>query len=155
VTPAAFWSLVKVGTPDECWEWQGFRKETGYGRVYADGLKGARAHRLAYEFHYGEAPGELHVLHKCDNPPCCNPAHLRLGTVADNMHDKVARGRSNNVPRGSSHARSKLTEAAVRDIRRRFQRGKYGDSARAAREYGISKTTVAQVLRGEIWRHVR
>lgn len=59
------------------------------------------------------------------------------------------------MPRGDAHANSKLTEDAVREIRRRYKPGKYGDSSRAAREYGVSKTTMAQMLRGETWRHVR
>lgn len=151
-----FWGRVAIGQPGDCWEWQGFRKETGYGRICRGGGKGnVAAHRLAYALHYGEEPGARHVLHSCDNPPCCNPAHLRLGDPAANARDRVERGRSRNVPKGSAHKLAKLTEEQVRDIRRRFVPGKYGDSARAAREFGLSKTTVAQLLRGETWSHVQ
>lgn len=153
-----FWKRVDVRSPDECWEWQGHRNETGYGRIcnsrHPIGPRSFRAHRLAYEFHHGVAPGEMHVLHSCDNRGCCNPAHLRLGDHASNMRDKAERNRS-NVPKGSANALAKLTEDAVRDIRSRFQRGKYGDSSRAAREFGVSKTTIAQMLRGETWTHVQ
>lgn len=155
-----FWKRVNVAGPDDCWEWQAFRNERGYGRITNQGRlkdwpRSIRAHRYAYALHFGEHPGERDVLHSCDNPPCCNPKHLRLGTPADNAQDKVARGRSFNVPKGSQHRRSKLTEEQVRDIRRRFVRGKYGDSARAAREFGVAKTTIAQILRGEVWGHVQ
>lgn len=155
-----FWSRVKIGAPDECWEWQGYRKETGYGRIsnskynQGEGPRSWRAHRLAYQFHHGVEPGDLHVLHSCDNPPCCNPAHLRLGTPADNGRDKVERGRSHNVPKGAAHKLAKLTDDKVREIKRRFVRGRRGDGPRAAREFGVSPTIIHQILRGEIWKHV-
>jgi hypothetical protein len=76
--------------PAQCWEWQRSRSRQGYGRL------GPRvyAHRLAYEVFIGPIPDGLHVLHHCDNPPCCNPAHLWSGTVADNMRDRDAKGRN-------------------------------------------------------------
>jgi hypothetical protein len=159
MTPADFWSRVAVAGPDDCWEWQGFRNETGYGRISnsrrRDGWpRSIRAHRMAYALHNGERPGEHHVLHSCDNPACCNPAHLRLGTPADNGKDKAERGRA-NPPRGSQHTHARLTEEQVREIRARFRPGKYGDSSRAAREFGVNKTTIAGILRGEQWRHVQ
>lgn len=155
---ADFWKRVAIGTLEECWEWQGHRNERGYGRITnkrdAAWPRSIRAHRLAYELAHGVHPAALHVRHKCDNPPCCNPAHLELGTAAENAQDKVQRGRAHSMP-GSHHPNAKLSEETVRQIRAKYQRGKYGDSARAAREFGVSKTTVAQVLRGEIWRHVQ
>lgn len=157
--PRAFWARVAVAGPDDCWEWQGFRNETGYGRITNKGRvagwpRSIRAHRYAYALHTGQHPGEMLVRHSCDNPPCCNPAHLMLGSPADNAQDKVERGRT-NPPIGSQHKRALLTEDQVRDIRARFRRGKYGDSSRAAREFGVSKTTIAGILRGEQWRHVQ
>jgi hypothetical protein len=80
---------------DGCWEWTGARDRDGYGVKKIDGRQW-RVHRLAYMEATGEDPGELHVLHSCDNPPCYRPSHLRLGTNADNVADKVARGRSRN-----------------------------------------------------------
>lgn len=149
-----FWSKVdRSGGSDACWPWIGTRKETGYGKAYLGGRKWARAHRLAYEIHYGVAPGDLIVLHNCDNPPCCNPAHLRLGTQLENVADRVERGRG-RVPKGDEHPNSKLTADKVREIRRRFVRGRRGDGPRAAREFGVSITIIHQVLRREIWKHV-
>lgn len=90
-----FWEKVDVGGPDECWEWQGNFYHTGYGYLN-QGYKHRRAHRLAYEFAHGPIPHGLFVLHSCDNPACCNPAHLRVGTQKDNMSDCAARGRTAN-----------------------------------------------------------
>jgi hypothetical protein len=87
-----FHNKVKKGNPDECWIWQGRLNPAGYGMV----LGYTRAHRVAYELHYGEFDYKLEILHKCDNPSCCNPAHLRAGTHGDNMADMSAKGRCNS-----------------------------------------------------------
>jgi hypothetical protein len=95
VTGAAerFWAKVDIGGPDECWPWTAGTYRKGYGQFNAGPpWHPNHAHRYAWIYTYGD-PGELHVLHSCDNPPCCNPAHLFLGTNADNMADKVAKGR--------------------------------------------------------------
>jgi hypothetical protein len=86
-----FW--LKVDTSGECWEWQAARDSSGYGRFRAP--KGAVfAHRFSHELHNGPIVGDGWVLHSCDNPPCVNPAHLREGTVADNVRDMLQRGRA-------------------------------------------------------------
>ncbi len=128
VTEANFWDRVHVGNDDQCWQWMGYRnygKRTqrggGYGRIDAFGLKGVYVHRLAYYFsHPGELDlkkvGDLIVRHTCDNPICCNPKHLVLGTHADNMADMVSRGRQTSYTSiGSPNA--KLSAADVRAIR--------------------------------------
>lgn len=75
-----------------CWIWCGYKQTTGYGQV---GFKGQRllTHRISYALHFGEAPSDLFVLHRCDNRPCVNPNHLFLGTHQDNTDDMVAKGR--------------------------------------------------------------
>lgn len=95
MTPEQFWATVGVGAADECWEWRGFRNEDrgGYGQLRHDGRQ-AWAHRIAWELSNGQdVPAGLYVRHACDNPPCCNPAHLSTGTQRDNMQDAKARGR--------------------------------------------------------------
>ena len=87
-----FWSKVKRGAPDECWEWQASRKPKGYGQLFIN-YHSAHAHRMAYQLTYGAIPDGMFVCHACDNPPCCNPAHLWLGTHRDNSADMVRKGR--------------------------------------------------------------
>lgn len=84
--------------PDDCWPWTAGRDRDGYGK-FKIAKKQNRAHRVAFALATGQQPGELWVLHRCDNPPCVNPAHLFLGTIADNVADMVAKGR-NYIPAG-------------------------------------------------------
>lgn len=77
----------------------GFRKWDGYGWLarHVDGTpRHLTAHRYAWILTYGEPPAGAHIMHKCDNPPCCNPAHLQLGDHDTNMKDMKAKGRQNS-----------------------------------------------------------
>src|SRR5690348_6874526 len=86
------WDHVEIGTPDECWLWQGETNGT-YGRVRNHRGPSWSSHRLAWRLTFGAIPEGLCVLHKCDVPLCCNPAHLFLGTLLDNNRDMFAKGR--------------------------------------------------------------
>lgn len=91
--------LDKSGGPDACWPWMGSRNTGGSGKNHGSIQAGrmVKAHRIAWILAGGPVPDGMCVLHRCDNPPCCNPAHLFLGTVADNNRDRDAKGRSNRA----------------------------------------------------------
>ncbi len=98
-----FWKHVTKG--DDCWEWVGARQSANYGvlNVRKPGSVGGGpvyAHRLSWEIHNGVIPDGLIVCHRCDNPPCVNPGHLFLGTMADNTADMVRKGRARGWPKG-------------------------------------------------------
>ncbi len=84
---------AKIEVTESCWIWRGALFASGYGKVSC-GEKKRRAHRVAHELFIGPLPDDLHVLHRCDNPPCVNPTHLFLGTHIDNMRDMEAKGRA-------------------------------------------------------------
>lgn len=90
-----FWSKVNIGNPNECWEWGSSRNKKGYGQftLYDRKSFNVKAHRMAWEVTNGKIPDGLFVCHHCDNPPCCNPAHLFVGTNSDNMKDASSKGR--------------------------------------------------------------
>lgn len=122
----------------------------GYATVKLNGVY-YFAHRLAYRLAKGRDPGQKLVCHTCDNPPCCNPLHLFLGTTLTNMRDKIAKGRArSNPPMGIDHCNAKLTVAKVRAIRR---------SKRTHRAlaviYGVSHRVIGRVKTGELWGHIK
>ena len=109
----SFWLHVAVSDPDECWLWQRGTTTAGYGTFTDQGVQ-YYAHRFAYEDENG--PTDLHVLHKCDTPACCNPFHLEAGTQQQNMLDKHARGRA-NIQHGENTGNAKNTRESVALIR--------------------------------------
>jgi hypothetical protein len=149
-----FWQFVKVG--DGCWLWQGGTNEGGYGSLsLRRGVK-IYAHRLSFELNIGPVPLGLWVLHRCDNPRCVNPAHLFVGTRADNMRDAHQKGRTwfqvqpDKLPRGATHHKAKLDEVKAGDVRARYAVG--GVTQRTlAEEYNVSQSTIQAVLSGRNW----
>lgn len=130
-----------------CWDWQMAKTIQGYGNLGIMQVNW-KAHRASYAIFRGPIPDGLQVLHTCDNPSCCNPDHLWLGTNDDNVADKVAKGRQHS-PKGEANPRAKITEDDVRAIRAdsRYQ-------AVIAAEYGISQTGVGRIKNNLTWRHV-
>lgn len=139
-----FWSKVAIGSIDDCWLWQASLREDGYG-YFRVGTKHDRAHRVAYELNSGSPPGHLCVCHSCDNRACCNPAHLFLGTRADNAADKV---KKNRQLKGSLHPRSKITEETAVLIFHSM--GRQRDTADL---FGIDQAEVSNIKRRKAWRH--
>lgn len=133
-----FWSKVdKSGGPDACWEWTAGRSH-GYGKIRWRG-KPVLGHRIAWELTNGLVPENLRVLHRCDNPPCCNPAHLFLGTPADNTHDCASKGRL-VVPRCYQ-----LTMEQIAEIRQRYEDDGISQAA-IARQFGIDPSWVSRIV---------
>lgn len=154
-----FWAkVVKGAGKNSCWLWLGCKLSKGYGQLTVNGNKHL-AHRFSWELFFGPIPAELFVLHHCDVPACVNPAHLWLGTNADNMRDRNAKGRQasgkrsgaythpERVLRGERHPRAKLTKAQVVAIRRAT-----GLHREIATRFGISRTQVCQIRRHLYWR---
>ncbi len=145
--------LKKIYKTNGCWEWTAY-KNRGYGRINAERPpnKKIRAHRLAYELFVGPIPKGMDVLHKCDNPSCVNPNHLFLGTHADNMTDRNLKGRQ---AFGERHGRAKLTLRQVKEIRRLYKPRscEFGSGALSER-YGVSHTTILDIVKREKWKGV-
>lgn len=133
-----------------CWEWIGADDGHGYG-VFRFRGKATKAYRVAWELAHGrEIPPGLVVLHACDNPGCVRPDHLSLGTHGDNIRDCA---RKNRIQHGERHCHAKLTESAVREVRRRAAAGeRYASIAQAV---GCSETNVYHIMSGRTWRRIQ
>lgn len=143
---ARFLSFVQINGPDDCWPWLGADRVNGYGAFQWLGLQRV-ASRVAFILFKG-APGALQVLHSCDNPPCCNPAHLFKGTGSANALDAVAKGRWN--PYGS---RTLLSVDAIHLIR------VFGFENRPmkivlARHFGMSETAIYSIVSRRSYRRI-
>lgn len=152
----SFCSRVVQAGADDCWLWTGETNNQGYGRfcLYPAGRRVREfAHRFAYALATCQDIRGLVVLHACDNPRCCNPAHLSVGTQLDNMADARAKGRTVPPPRitGSQMWNAKLTEASVVAIRQQYAAG---TTQRAlAAKFGVEPSSISQVVLGKSWRH--
>ncbi len=130
-----------------CFLWLGTRTWNGYGHFKLDG-KPRRAHRLAWELTNGAIPGDLQVLHRCDVRECVNPDHLFLGTQADNIVDRDAKGRGVWSP-GAKNGQAKLTPAQVSEIRRLAA---IRSQASIARDFGMSKAATCLIVNRKRWK---
>ncbi len=151
-----FWSKVKlpdlIGT-DECWPWMAGCDNSGYGAFWFNG-KMTNAQRVAYMLTLGPIPNELMVCHSCDNPPCCNPAHLFLGTQHDNVIDMMLKGRGRYITHlGEHHGMSKLTANDVREIRLCYASGV--SQRKLARIFDVNRRTISFVIKRITWKHIK
>jgi hypothetical protein len=154
-----FWR--KVNKTDTCWLWNASKSTCGYGKFTARrlGHHCTGAHRFAWEISFGEIPEGLLVLHCCDTPACVRPDHLFLGTPADNMLDKVQKGRQSKGPqhaashastKGERNGNSRLTWEIVRQIRAEYTPGM--GYKNVANRYNVSPGMIAFIIRGESWK---
>lgn len=150
-----FWAKIDRGDPRQCWLWKASKKNSRdcYGHFKIKSYVTVTASRLAYAIAYGEEPAELCVLHSCDNPACCNPAHLFLGTVKDNSQDMVRKGRARNGYRkGSSNGANKLDAKTVCAIWRCIRRGQ--NNTEIGRRFGVHHSTISVIRLGKFWKHI-
>lgn len=144
-----FWDKVLKAGKDECWPWVGNRTDREYGVFWVDG-KNVRAHRYVLILEKGEpSDPALFALHSCDNPPCCNPAHLRWGTSQDNSDDMVLRKRS---PRGERSGSAKITEEIASKILKMRVEGFKVDEISSS--LSISRDLVMGIYIGKNWSHL-
>lgn len=158
-----FWSKVEIRYEDECWPWTGFKRIRDYGGFWINGRM-FTASRISFFLSFGD-PGMYLVLHKCDNPPCCNPNHLFLGLGADNVADCENKGRGNHprgdaqglrkhpeaASRGEKHGRAKLSEEQITQIRKLYRKGL---GIRLAEQFGVGQSQILRIVKGEHWKHL-
>lgn len=138
------WSKIQTGPLKNCWPWLAGTDNAGYGRINIAG-KNRKASRVVYTLVYGHTP--LFVCHACDNPLCCNPAHLWAGTVTDNNQDAKVKGRTISIERTSI-----VTPQIARDIANRKQAGQ---SAREiTKALNLKLSTVRGIYYGNRWNHI-
>ena len=158
--------LSKVVREGDCWLWQGASVPRGYGVMRFNGRQ-TYAHRVSYQLHVGPIPPGHFVLHRCDVPACCNPAHLFTGTPAENTQDMLAKGRHRTRPptgdrngnrirakrgltlRGDQNPRTVVTTDVYREITR--LRGQGLIQREIAERVGVSRSHIGNILRGATW----
>lgn len=149
-----FWGKVKItANPTICWEWAGSTNKMGYGYITIKNDEGKfvkfKAHRISYYLHYNKDPHSLLVMHKCDNPKCCNPQHLDIGTDKTNADDREVKGRGN---KGESNGHAKWTENQILEMRRLYSEGI--STKELAEKYGTYANSIYCIVTKRYWKHI-
>lgn len=135
---------------DECWEYQGFLNHDGYGQYTDEDRRTCRAHRLMYSLYCEPlAIGEI-VRHTCDNPACCNPAHLENGSQLQNVRDCIERGRFPDRA-GESNGRATITQQIADDIRKIYSSGMWSYGL-LAQLFEMPRSTIIHIIKNRTWR---
>ncbi len=143
------WKRINKKGDNECWEWEGPITGRGYGSISINYREYA-VHRLVYELTYDSIPKGLHVLHHCDNPKCCNPKHLFLGTNQDNVNDRNTKERQ---CRGEKNGMSKLSVSEVLEIRRLYN-GTSNTYRTLSILYNVEPCTIRAIIKRINWKHI-
>jgi len=143
-----FWSKVDIKSKNECWIWKGALDYDGYRIFNFNGIT-KRTHVIAMMKKEKITKGNQ-VLHICDNPPCCNPKHLKIGTHQDNMDDMIKKNRANKAF-GEKNGNSKLTVSNVKKIRLMYANGEFSMQDIGSK-FGISRMNVCDIVNNKIWR---
>lgn len=146
------YELGRATRDGECLLTAAHRDRRGYGRVGVGGAK-RLLHRLILERQEGRRLSQLELAcHRCHRTSCINPAHLYVGSHADNMADSLAGG-THRAPTGTHNGAAKLTDADVRAIRERYAAGGIRQEDLAV-EYGVDASTVGRIVRHNLWKEV-
>lgn len=145
-----FWSKVNITGIDDCWIWTGSKTPLGYGGINIGG-RWHSAHRKSFEFSYGHLPLNLDVLHRCDNPPCCNPKHLFLGTAKDNMMDAAKKSRMGKT-RGEDHPKTTITLSQVAELRKLYASGQFTQEQLACK-FHVCRATIHNIVSFKTWKY--
>jgi hypothetical protein len=148
--PSDVWKKINIKSSSECWEYTGCKDRNGYG-LFGYNKHQYFSHRIIYELTKGNIPEKIQVCHSCDNPKCCNPKHLFLGTNQDNADDKVSKRRQSRLS-GERHGSHKLTSNQIFKIRMMYKTGKY-----YYRELGkifkCSGRHIGDIINNKKWRY--
>lgn len=143
-----FWSQIQMGKSNECWIWIGYKNSENYGVIKINGLD-YRANRVSWTIQNGKIPDGKLICHTCDNPPCCNPNHLKAETQKWNMQDRESKGRSNRAT-CERHWNAKMTRDKVISIREKYATGKFLQRE-IGEEYGVSSKLISSIISRHRW----
>jgi len=143
------WKKIDIKDKDDCWDWNGAKDKDEYGRMSINCIL-KYSHRIVYEETHGSIPSGLYILHKCNNPSCCNPNHLYIGTQYTNAKQMVFEHRQ---ARWNRNGQAKLNKDGVLKIRFLYSTGEYscGDLGKI---FGISRQQIYRIIKNKNWKHL-